>query len=808
MDSWLSTEKNRGLCQMRSALMAACEGLPKPPEQAAADLIAACENHKVALGHARWAAEWMLGNPKPEAPLALVTPEEQAVWGFALMAKTKGQKEIPQEVKEFVHESPRLTRELNMMAALLLGTIKNKTTQIGWGSPGSWFYHSPTEHRINMDPAMALIMGLQNARSICLHEIGHAAITKERSPKIQDLTEKLKALEQKGPGGLSIIPKEKIGEAMALRQEYQWRETFWQYTEDAAVNTFAELEGATFPTDISEAILRCYAATLMSREMSRTETEKGNPIKGMLEALASAEGEPPTTPKDQDTQRQAETARKTIEGRMKAAGAAFPISRGWMDDDDPAQWEILGSSRTPETQEIVRALAGPSGLASVQPALSASRLDLLKGLSEEITAKCAGRRNQLCDEIFDRLIKPELEKLPPPPAPQKEVVWMESPGQEGQPQEKPGETGMGESITLAEGQRRLNQESSNPKQTKEDKERTERARSEAIKNSMGSRSPLDRLPDHCTSYEDFLEKCQEAINHVCRLLTAIRNNQNKPGQKTPALLPEHSVDEFDPEAYLRTREKLASGERILPEDVRFFKKTNTKKEPARTRFGFYLDGSGSMYGDQTKKAVMTLLIFAEAARKVGGISVTAVYSGAGATELLLADTRPTEKERRVLASLLSTGHARGDNEICPGGLAELGTALRGSTPPDALIGATHYIFLTDGGSCAGDERSIRKAIETLLDSNRATTFDTVIVDGSDGNPFRRVSETAAPRRETQKPQISVASTPGDIASRTCEMLGKRLRQIKSFAVTRAAEIARASKKTEKILAGQEAGVSK
>lgn len=798
--SWLAAEKGREICRLRTSLLAAIDRLPLPPEEAAgilAGAVTTADLPKPPQEALASASEWILKGEGKEPPTPEIrTPEEQAVWGFALMAKTKGQKSPPQEVVEFVARSKRLEQELHMMGALLLGTVKNKDTRIGWGPPGSWFYHSPKEHRINMDPATAMILGLQNSRAICLHEVGHAAITKERSTRIKEIGERLNALKKQLPGGMATIKKEDMAEANRLAQELQMRETLWQYTEDAAVNTFAEIEGETFPTDIKEAALRCYASTLMSREISKNQTGNDPRLDALLKALAPKGPEaPPET-----TAGEEEKAKAAIEQRLKAAGAAYPISRGWMDNSNPKDWEEIGSALNKETQEIVDALAGQGGLASIQPAVTASRLAMLKGLSDRIAEECAKERNRISDEIFDKYIKPEMEKIPPTPE-QEAPVWLEP--SEGGGEEKDGKPeGKGKrpgEITLGESQEKETSE--------ESKERAKRIRDEAAKQSMGTRSPLEALPEQCGSYEEFLEKCAEPISHAAKILKAIKNKQTQPGAQTPALLPERSLREFDLGAYTRAQEKMAGGENPTEEDFRFFKKTLKKEKPSQTRFGFYVDGSGSMFGEQTRKTIMTLLIFAEAARKIGGINVTAVYSGAGATELILRDTAPTEREKKVLGALMSSGHARGDNEICPGGLAELSTALRASTPKNTAIGATHYIFLTDGGSCRGQEKEIRKAIETLLDGNKNTTFDTVVVDGSEGAPFRQVSESVRTRRSSQMPQLAKAEKPAEIAVTACKLLTQRLRQIKSFTPLAAATVDRTAKKTEKTLGRQEASIA-
>lgn len=800
--SWLASEKKRELCRFRTALL---DGLENKKETAASILEEAAETAELGPEGklaAKTAAEW-LETPNaaiPDSPM--VSPEEQAAWGFAILAKTKSETETGPEIPKFLKVNQRLQRELHMMAALLLGTVKNKNTKIGWGTPGSWFYHNPVEHRINMDPAMAMLLGLQNCRAICMHEIGHAAITRGRSPKIVALIEKLTKL-QKPENGQQVIKPEDAQEVAKLAEEYSLRENFWQYAQDAAVNAYAEMESQGFPTNIKQAQLRCYAATIMGRDLSRTGSD---PMAKLIEAIQKMT----LTPEQQALQEKRKKGLEVIRERLQAASCAYPISRDWMDTENPEDWKSIGTQKTPETISIVEKLSGKEGLAGIQPSLAASRLELLQDLGEEITKRCDDQRNLLCDQIFDQYIQPELDKLPPPPAQATKLVWTpaQKPSKEKSEEkgkEKAGKEGENktevEEITLEEGQKLLeaSQSASDPR----DKELKEQIQGQAAKNSMGSKSPLDTLPDDCTSYEDTISKCGAQIQHVSKILAAIKTNQDKPGRQTPAFLPERSLREFDLDAYIRTQQKMAGGDMPTPEEFRFFKKTQKKKTPALTRFGFYIDGSGSMNGDQTKKTMVTLIIFSEAARRVGGITVTAVYSGAEATELLLSGKKPTEKETTTIASLLKNGHARGDNEICPGGLKELSQALRQSTPPNEIIGATHYVFLTDGGSCSSHSELIQKSLETVLNGNPNTTFDTVVVDGSEGKPFRLVSEATRPTRQTQTPQIVTAKTTNEIASAACNLLTKRIRQIKSFSPQIATNVANLAKRTEKRLAEQE-----
>jgi hypothetical protein len=898
--SWIRSEETRPLCQLRKGLQgildtfepgqATVPGLKEKLNKLWEELeISSPGAFRAEQAESSKVLEWLAQDKQSNPPqdsgeaIRLNEPSFQALWGFGLLANKK--LEQPKREEDILKGNKRLIQEKNLMGSLLLGTVQNRTTTICWGRSGSWFYHDPVANHINMDPGQALLLGLQNSRGVLLHEIGHSQITQGRSEKLNEIRKKIEDLCPKGPRGLRLVPKDpKDRQRVAeLTREANYRETFWQYAEDACVNTFAEIEGLNFTNDIQTSLLRVYAVTLLGREAKKTKEEaekslvsKANPLKDLIDKVLK--------PGKKDDE--GKKIEEELEKRLKTAGAAYPISRGWMDIDSPQDWELIGAELNETNLELVESLSKnldtPSDnlpVASIQPSILAKRFELVSESSlNRITKECASKRNENIDQIFDKYFLPLIEKLPAPPElPTTEIEWSE-PGQEGEPKEKKpgGEQGdkeqkdkeKGQDKEQAQGGKKEEKDEGKDKKGKgssgatkeekekdykdlvenegdkakpeientveektttleeasqknqEEKEKAEQeekrrakeqqlAQGEAIKASMGQRSPLEELPTGCGNYEEAAKACQPQIGIVVSILKkiALKQRIKSPGNREILPDPLLGAKSFELNSYVERKKKETSQEFLTIEDRKHFTHEERKKtKPATTHLAFYIDGSGSMSGNPAEKTMLTLIIFNEAAKRVPEIQITAVYSGADKTRLLLSGGQVCKGEEKLISNILSKGYASGDNEISAGGLSEIMEAASKAVPRSGAFGCTHTIFLTDGGSCPSDKEDIAKAIETSLNGNPLATFDTLVVDGATETSFHKALSLVKPKRKSQEPSIKECAKVSDICPMIANKLLGRIREFKSFSPQPVQSTKKTLKKLSKTLAEQEATI--
>jgi hypothetical protein len=925
--SWIRNESTRPLCQLRKGLQGVLdsfehgEATPKLLQERVNKLWDSLEEScpgafRAERTESTRAIKWLeqqdqsvaktptynSENNSEKEKIRIEEPSYQAIWGFVLLANKK--LKSPKIEEEVLKGNKRLIQEKNLMGSLLLGTIQNKNTTICWGKSGSWFYHDPVNNHINMDPGQALLLGLQNSRGILLHEIGHSQITKDRSPRLNQIRKEIESLCPKGPKGLRLVPKDpkdrmKVAE---LSREANYRETFWQYAEDACVNTYAEIEGLNFTNDIQTALLRVYAVTLLGREAKKIQEEskkaivgKSNPLKDLIDKLSKAGKKVGTTSKSSEEEKEGEKKEieELLEERLKAAGASYPISRGWMDKESQEDWQLIGSKLKEENsllvEELCQELTKSNELlpvASMQPSIIAKRFELVSESSlSKITTECAEKRNETIDALFDKYFLPLIEKLPPPPElPTTEIEFdsgedgekkpnpgnqdkegdkgksgksdqskdddkkkedgtssgqskedpkgkdekgeQGSQGKEGKDQEdskkdysdivnSEGEEARKEVDNTVEDQTSTLEEASKKNQEEKEKADAEEkkrakdqqiAHGEAIKNSMGQRSPLEDLPTGCGNYEEAAKACQPQIGIIVSILKKIAMKQKvkSPGRREILPDPLMGAQSFELDSFIERKKKEQSQEMITLDDRKHFTHEERKKtEPATTHLAFYIDGSGSMGGNPAEKTMLTLVIFNEASKKVPEIQISAVYSGAGKTRLLLSGGKVCPGEEQLISDILCKGYAYGDNEISAGGMSEMITAVSKVVPRTGAFGCTHTIFLTDGGSAPRDREPIAKALETNLNDNPLATFDTLVVDGATETNFHKSLALVKPKRKVQEPTIKECRKVSDICPTIANTLLNRIREFKSFEPKSITSTKKTFKKLSKKLADQE-----
>jgi hypothetical protein len=701
-----------------------------------------------------------------------------------------------------IYKHDRLIEETNLMGMLLKNSIKNRKTTIGYGPTGSWFFHNPQNHHVNMDPGMSLLMGLQNSRCILLHEIGHSQITDGRSPRILEIQKKLKEIGTQTKDGDLEVENKKAQEASDLSKELSYRENFWQLSEDCCVNTYAEIEGEHFPNDVVTAMMRCY----MIIDKSRQNTED-------LMKNAKKRAFDPQDLLDPETKKKNEELQAEISKRLKAIANATVIERGMFPKEETHQWEILGLTPNDITLELCHKFSNPENpeaVGNIQPALTSSRIDLIdtEKFSESVN-KCAKKRNQLIDTYYDIYLKELVDQLviPPPQQgqgkgkgegkggkstistpPLEDDSKQEGPKDydkilKGDAEAKPKSPVEDEYKDLDAAQKEHEEKIKREEEIRKEQERSAQEQAEAVKDSMGSKTPLERLPTDCGSYAEAVEKCEEQINYAAAILRTIALMQNKKKNGARDMLPDPRrgiVPNF--QSIINRKEKEALQEKIQIADRKHFEqKDKTQTIPSLTEVRFYIDGSGSMCGIQAERTMLTLIIFNEASKRVPEIQISAVYSGREKTYSLIAGGHVNPEEEKTVAALLQKGYAGGDNEICAQGLHDLTELSNKTMHNKTKVGMIHTIFLTDGGTAPNEEKNIRNAITAMLDANPLSTFDTIIVDGSTNNPFNTLHNKIETKHARQMPTLTTCQNTDEIATSICTTLTTRIRQFKSFA---------------------------
>lgn len=427
--TFLEKELENPLTRLRIQAHALSQNLPKQLSKNEAlqtlESLKKDHPHSELITALQCAQEWLQSNQAPSNE-DLKKPATQCAIGFALFLNER----LPAEERRAPHDIEKIPRvqEEQLQAALLCSTfLGNHSTKIAFGKPGSWFYYSPSENKINIEMAQALLLGLENSRGILLHEIGHSLITLGRTPKMEGLQEKMATLRKAGAqkGRLTRLEAK---EYLLLKQEWDLRETAFQYMEDAAVNTFAEEVGKTLSIHIPTALLRTYSVIGVARK----EKPKDHLLEQILQALkknpatqAQAEdlekrlnqtpNTPPSyTPPHEETPTN-HTPEEMLKNLLTHLANAYPLEKGYAGPNYESA-PLLGFSPSPEGKNLQQSVVGGSSASSyLQPRLQLSLQDRLNPKKmDEATTSLFLKRTQTFDTLFDQYILPLLKDLPEP----------------------------------------------------------------------------------------------------------------------------------------------------------------------------------------------------------------------------------------------------------------------------------------------------------------------------------------------------------------------------------------------------------
>ncbi len=187
-----------------------------------------------------------------QAPdIDLDTSSRQLLWAATLLHQAHIAAQNKKDFSDtpfFRHivNQPVFQQELLRYAHTLSDHFDRNKTRIRWGTPLSWFYFSPDEKIINIDPFHSLVFGLPrhpqdfaHSRAPAFHEVGHAILSAELPKPFQEHIDRLKEFGEKDEP-LTTAEQE---EFLDRRIEAMLWGQFYNLAEDNVVNRFAIILG-------------------------------------------------------------------------------------------------------------------------------------------------------------------------------------------------------------------------------------------------------------------------------------------------------------------------------------------------------------------------------------------------------------------------------------------------------------------------------------------------------------------------------------------------------------------------------------
>lgn len=715
------------------------------------------------------ARDWLRhGTVPPNESMKI--PANQCAMGLALFINKAL---MPPEKRDIqpIHSLPRLQEE-QMHAAVLCGSfIGNHSTKITFGEPGSWFYYAPQLNTINIEIAQALILGLENSRGILLHEIGHSLITLGRTPKMDILQQKMEVIRNNAKKSKSLNTNEaKLYQKHAL--ELDFRENAFQYMEDSAVNTFAEVIGTNLNTNITTALLRNYSLISSARHPEKSD-ELSKQIQTGLKS----------SPKRK--------APDELQNILTHLQNAYPLSKGFAGDNLESA-NLIGLTPTPEGLLLQNAIVGkPNSASTLQPLLQTTRVDrLIPNKLKEANALLFAQRTAAFDTAFDAYILPLLaplledienqttnittltidsDLLEQEEEKQKKEEKKEKQEKEETSQKKEG----GNEKTIGELLQNLKdkaeQEHQSQKKANRQWENLQKNWEEALKSSTSAKDIFDEIPelaDGEKNYEGVKTAFALHIQKMARLLDSVFVQQKLSRKKQSVLVPDPILGStgLNVHKLLKKTSKESTSEKMEIHDLHYWDKKTEINQPAITNFILHMDLTGSMYGEPAKMTAAIAIALKESLKKHPAARVFATASCGGVPQLIMGPQLTPLQEQKILGGLLQTGEGNGSNEIDAAGIQfSIEKTLEIPLGPKDKMGKTHFIMITDGGISPLVSNKIVETLSYIL-KNPLLEFDILIVDEFNRNALSKSLETAAAKQTFGKrpPTIIAAQSPQEM----------------------------------------------
>ena len=368
----------------------------------------------------------------------LSNPQNQLIWGAALatIANTPDLKKswdaenvsssmVTMPLWSQLAHSPDARTELRENAFILATSLKNPQTRIRWGAPDGGYpdvsyYYMPSKNLINLDMVWSLMIGMEQARSANLHEIGHSQGTINQPKGVLRAREELKELKEKTKDK-NLTKEERRDvrtEGRKKSLENELRYLIFDEAENNYANKYAVNQSARSRQDFSVAINTLETTLCLplvsgmdkaDQEAALAKAEAAGDMKGVLDAVVGTDKEPKQP-----------GAMDHFINLKKVIRYSFYVNNGIAEDSD-AGWASLGihkewlSGVDKEGNKIdaehsfkdLRTLC--TKLEELQP----TARDRLRGQDfyNKRMEECSEQRCEIIDEIFDRFVGPMLPDL-------------------------------------------------------------------------------------------------------------------------------------------------------------------------------------------------------------------------------------------------------------------------------------------------------------------------------------------------------------------------------------------------------------
>ena len=526
-------------------------------------------------------------------------------------------------------DSTQARKELLQQSLLLSQTRTGGSYYLRWGDPKSWFYQHPTEKLINIDLEMAMICGLDNTRSVAIHEIGHAELSLFKPQKLQDLVEEIEGINKKRAekGSLAFDEYKRLNLAIF---EQRTRHSLWNAIEDNCVNRYAINHSERVGQNLSKSLNRFMAILEGSPDQTKIQKEW-------------AEGTNPWALKLANLSNLCLSAVFLNNGLFKNTYQDWygrNVYPDWLSDqpDDNLDTKPLHSTIT-QNHHLMRLLDlcdGLQGVGHLQPSFADRRI---AGQWDKKSQEYCRLRNEIITQIWDTYAEPLFKNLRQEKKLQLEQIledyqkggqscpngipiegFEDMPLPEGMdsdslPPDNDPNPDKGQSVQdILEGK-------SNGEPDKIDKPNSS---SPMSGRGSGSGGGLDKLPiGNWSDYQAMVKQYQTPIQHVARLIRDLKRSQIEsiiPPDAERTLLPTQSFEQFNLKSF-RTEQLLrAQGRGVGIQQMKHFDQTVDIVRTIDPTIILSADGSGSMGRFQKDQwtamgaTIQGMCIFTEACR--------------------------------------------------------------------------------------------------------------------------------------------------------------------------------------------------
>lgn len=266
----------------------------------------------------------------------------------------------------------------------------NPSTSIAWGTPGSMFYFSGGENRINIDFLMSMIVGFEDTRSVIYHEIAHSKLMRGFTKKLAETRKEIEELQEKGKTKGITGPEY----ARLAGLSMTWKILFMVF--DEAENSPANRYGINASQKLGQdmGLSLNIAETVIVRPHENQMPQKADP----------------------------ETLFRNLKLAMRMSlyknnGLIDDTANGWKSIGVRTDWITARSKVTGQPDlvgqaafdELMDLCGGPKGLEHLQP----TNIDRMSGAMwlDKVTNEYAEKRNEIIDDIWDRYVQPIVQPL-------------------------------------------------------------------------------------------------------------------------------------------------------------------------------------------------------------------------------------------------------------------------------------------------------------------------------------------------------------------------------------------------------------